>query len=139
MVKSGLGDVCKRSINEDDRSTSWAFAGKTVVDVTACMASTPIICSCDDKWDGMAMASETSSGSAGKGIIVYNFKDDSEGLDGMRLTVDANSRGLVCFPSDSDVDNDWSVGRATSTASGIKGEVRGDCKWSGKRDSAFRI
>jgi hypothetical protein len=53
MVKSGLGDACERSVNKDDRSTRWAFAGKSlsVVHVTACMASCRVIlsvCSCDE-------------------------------------------------------------------------------------------
>jgi hypothetical protein len=117
------------------------FAGKTVVDVTACVTScgmTPIACSCNDEWDGMAVF-ENSSSSAGKGIILYDFEDDSEGLDSTRSTIDANSRGLACFPSDSNVDNDRSVGRATSMGLGIKGEARGDCKWSRERDCACGI
>jgi hypothetical protein len=57
MVESGLGDVCERLVNEDDGSTSWAFAGKSVVHVTACMTSCgviPSVYSCEDEWDGMA-------------------------------------------------------------------------------------
>jgi hypothetical protein len=98
------------------------------------------VCSCDDEWDGIA-AFETSGGCAGKGIVLEDFEDDSEGLDFTRSIVDANSRGLTCFkfPSDSDVENDWSMGRAASTSSGVKGEVRGDFEWSRKRDSACGI
>jgi hypothetical protein len=114
MVESGLGDACERSVNEDDGSTRWAFAGKSVVHVTACVTSCgvipsliPSVCSCNDEWDGMT-AFEISGGGAGKGIVSDDLEDDSEGLDGTRSTVDTNSRGLTCFtfPSDSDVEND---------------------------------
>jgi hypothetical protein len=53
MVESGLGDACEQSVNEDDGSTRWAFAGKSlsVVHVTACVALCrviPSVCSCDE-------------------------------------------------------------------------------------------
>jgi hypothetical protein len=77
-VEIGRGDTCKR-LERDDMSTSRAFAGKSVVDVTAGVTLcgvTPSICSCDVELG----AFETSSDGVGRAAKGEGIDMTSDGV-----------------------------------------------------------